>query len=80
MVKLLYNYFPKALSSKDKSLNYDTLLQNESLKDLMDELLEIETNTFSFKSIKKRIVFMRKKFGLKFKYDVQKGIRLIGIA
>lgn len=75
LVKLLYNYFPKALSSKDKNLTYDTLLQYESLKDLMDELIEVETNTFSFKSIKQRIIFMEKKFGLKFKYDVQKGIR-----
>lgn len=75
LIKLLYSYYPKSLSSKDKMLNYDSILQYDNMETLINTLIEQETNAFSFKSIKQRVEFFEKKFGLVFKYDKQDGIR-----
>lgn len=41
----------------------------------MENLIDTETNSFSFKSISQRVGFIEKKFGLQFKYEKQSGIR-----
>ncbi|WP_407484588.1 hypothetical protein [Elizabethkingia miricola] len=75
IVKLLYTFCPKALSSKDKMLKYEQILQYESMEELITRLIDEEVNAFSFKSIKERVLFLEKKFGLKFEFDKQNGIR-----
>ncbi len=75
ITKLLLSYFDKSLSTKDKSLDYEQLLRFDTIDNLKDYIIEHEVNSFSFKSIRQRINYLEKKFGLKFSYVKQKGIR-----
>gem|GEM_PF-4840743 len=79
LIKLLYQYFPKALSSKDKVINYDMVLQYDSLQDLMNQLIETETNSFSFKSITQRVSFMEKNSDLNLNLIKKREFETIGI-
>jgi hypothetical protein len=75
MTRLLLSYFCKSLSTKDKYLTYEEIIKFGEFQSIQEYIIEQEVNSFSFKSIKQKITYLEKKFGLKFTYEKQKGIR-----